>query len=302
MSFSSSEVKLINNLHRLVCVNQSGVSQYWFQANENHKAVKDLVREGLESYSEKEIVDRIDALESHLYDEFHQRFERSLGIFLELFESRSRGVRCSLKVAVDDKLETLFRHPESSPDYGAFKMIENSAFESIVAGERYYLSNNIPQDIKSERYVNPRIDREKVIAYLEEIRRIGDTGLAHDEPDRLWIECWNQSSSKRPISIESCYKSTLVVPMSIETREMRKSFSDHFDIDAASENNLERCIFGFVCFDHPDAEFFQENSDVDLAYVFSDVMSLYLICQLSCTQYSSAYHTVSKYLKHLEES
>jgi hypothetical protein len=304
MSFSSSEVRLISNLHRLICENQSGASQYWFQANEKHKAIKDLVREGLECFSEEEIVGRMDSLESYLYDTFYENFKESLGIFLELFESRcSREVRCSLKVTVDEKLETLFRYPESSlgysessPDYRAFKVIDNSAFESIVGGKRYYLTNNIPQDIESGVYVNPRISRDKVTAYLKEIQKDGGIGLPQDESDRLWLECWDQDSPKRSISVESCYRSTLVVPMSIETRKMSESFSEHFNIEITSGNVPERCIFGFVCFDHPDVGFFQEDSDVDLAYIFSDIMSLYLICQLSCTHHSSTYNEVSKYL------
>lgn len=54
--------------------------------------------------------------------------------------------------------------------------------------------------------------------------------------------------------------------------------------------DVGRTIFGYLCFDHVEEEFFTEV-DIDIGYIFADMLSLYFIARATYTELS---HTFSK--------
>jgi hypothetical protein len=296
LNFQSVELcDLMKEIQSLVCVNQAGLSQYWFEASERHKNLKSILQDQRKVPSLL-LKESLESFEAYLYDEFYNAFRMSLTHVMNSFQARSSiQPRCCLKVIAGNEFVTLFRHPSSLMMEGPYSVNENSAFKEIANGSRsYYLSNNLPKDIAEGKYTNPRISQAEVKKYYESYLK--SKLFDHENANGIdfeWLKCWrdvflidiDDIQSSPP---DTCYKSTLVIPMSLKTQTLRTEFLKHFELNI---NNV-RHIFGFVCFDHVGIDFFEEPFDVSLAYILSDIMSLYLICQLACTQYSSIYHQV----------
>ncbi|MCD4754916.1 MAG: hypothetical protein K8R75_03825 [Deltaproteobacteria bacterium] len=60
--------------------------------------------------------------------------------------------------------------------------------------------------------------------------------------------------------------------------------------------NVERTIFGFLCFDHVETDYFDEETDVLLGYVFADLISLYIFSRLVYVEISKTFGNVEKHL------
>ena len=163
-----------------------------------------------------------------------------------------------------------------------------------MGGDKHYLCNNIPKALSEGNYKNARLDKD---AFEEQLEKFPTGDMSDDE----WVRCWHKLSFLRKGEkvfppIQMCYRSTLVIPMSLLTKNLRQEFIEHFKVDS----DAERIVFGFLCFDHPEAGFF-EDSDVHFGYIVADFLSLYLIQQLLYTDYSSVYqlaHTaIAEYRK-----
>ena len=73
------------------------------------------------------------------------------------------------------------------------------------------------------------------------------------------------------------------------------SLSDSFK-DLINISNIERSIFGFLCLDHPESGYFQEEKDVNVGYIIADLLSLYLINRLNYTDNSKTFLSVKNHL------
>ena len=52
--------------------------------------------------------------------------------------------------------------------------------------------------------------------------------------------------------------------------------------------DIGRAIFGYLCFDHVDVGFFKDE-DIELGYIFADILSLYFIARATYTDFSDTY-------------
>jgi hypothetical protein len=57
-----------------------------------------------------------------------------------------------------------------------------------------------------------------------------------------------------------------------------------------------------LCFDHPKENYFDEDKDVSVGYVFADILSLYVFVRLIYTEMSKTYGKVEEFMEkeHLE--
>jgi hypothetical protein len=51
-----------------------------------------------------------------------------------------------------------------------------------------------------------------------------------------------------------------------------------------------RAIWGFLCLDHPEVNFFRKSDDVIIGYIFADIMSLYFIANFVHTEISKTFN------------
>jgi hypothetical protein len=300
--------KILDCLNEYICENQSILSQYTFFVNELHKNLKDIHRSitnnNIES-NEKLLLDLKEALvelESFLDEDLSKAFKSAYKCSEVFFDGRSEILpRMCIKVFIDNQIFTLLSLPSVDSTKGqGFEADRNTAFESINRGNKYYICNDIPKAVENNEYKNCRIIREKVLKYNEILlNQKEDT----DSLEKEWLECWLPSSVFDPttntkeveqqVDPRTCYRSTLVVPMSLTKSKLKNRFVEHF---ISSGNEAETIAFGFLCLDHDNVNFFDEKPDQSFVYILADVLSLYLIQQLSCTEYSSIYKDSIKLL------
>jgi hypothetical protein len=175
----------------------------------------------------------------------------------------------------------------------------NTGFEQVYKSGKYYLNNNIPDEVKQSRYKNPRLNEAKAIKYTHMLNRWEKFKIKKfKKPDEKWIDCWEEirkpdGSTYRP-NPEACYKSTIIIPMTLrENKYGNPEFFKRFRI----QDDTERAIYGFLCIDHHQEDFFEQEPDQRIGYIFADIMSLYLITHLTYTRYSKTYPKVKQYLK-----
>ncbi len=98
------------------------------------------------------------------------------------------------------------------------------------------------------------------------------------------MRCWRRNqSSLFTFPASAYYKSTLIVPLSILTKELSDEFRENFGIRGS------KIILGYLCLDHQNINFFNEKEDLDFSYVVADQLSLYLIHHWMCTTYSTVF-------------
>lgn len=284
--------KTIEIIGKIVCDNQLLLSQYSFVANEKHKKLKTIISNP-EKYQYEDLGAGYVELEEYLYEEFGKAFDKNALRLFDFFNSRNEiKPRICIKIIIQGELVTLYRCPVSRTmeiEDKPFRFTDNTAFVEISKGEPYFCLNNIPDAIRAEKYTNGRIDKAKVLKYL-----------SSNEEYNTWESCWNKVQAERGgestlLPSNSCYQSTLVVPMSLKTEDLSSEFKNHFSLTNVSKER-ERVIFGFLCLDHQSTDFFNLPMDVTVVYIVADLLSLYLIQQLTHTEYSEVYRRAKKYL------
>jgi hypothetical protein len=307
-TLSSDAIEILSLLKEYICESQLYLSQYSHSASEKHKNLKELQLKILSRSWEKEksldkkrlfkekLWHSILDLESFLEGEFTHIFESSCEYIDQYFSGRSSyPVRVCIKVLAKGKIVTLLRRGKGRPLRDtSFDACLNSAFAEISKGKKHYICSDIPQyadlnnSSKDVSYQNARIDPEKVSQYNQSQASSNKV----DGYDEEWARCWipaskigADSSEQESLDLETCYKSTLVVPMSLVVKSLNEDFIHQFEV----EDSQERVIFGFLCLDHCNKNFFLKDPDPLFSYVVADILSLYIIEQLKYTKYSSTY-------------
>jgi hypothetical protein len=70
---------------------------------------------------------------------------------------------------------------------------------------------------------------------------------------------------------------------------MDEEFIRNFRANSSGLDVPKTPILGFLCLDHHYSDFFNESDDISIGYILADILSLYLIQQLVCTEYSGTY-------------
>lgn len=280
-------------LKNYICSHQFTLAQYTLSANEHYKKLDHMYSSSIRSRGNdeelsKEMIALDDVLDKGLSDAF-ANVNNCVEVF---FANRAKSLpRTCLKVFEENKIITLLRWPERYPiETEGFGAEENTAFNRISVGDKYYLCNDIPTAVVNNEYKNFRIKRDKVVEY----KSLLDNGAVHDDIQNKWYEAWNPpaffsenvGSSEQIAEPHTCYRSTLVIPMSLDKESINEQFVNHFNTSSDGGN----IAFGFLCFDHSDINFFNEIDDQLFGSILADMLSLYLMLQLSCTEYSAVYN------------
>lgn len=184
--------------------------------------------------------------------------------------------------AQDKSIIDYFRGDRNSYLGYAFKADQNTGFDEINRGEKFYCSNNIPDDAKSNRYNNSRLIKKNLDKYSIPTsfeQRMKNIPHNQIKRDLEWEKCWisyenlinNNRRNRAKPSVRSCYKSTLIVPIILS------------EIDTDTKRNLciddeyDSAIFGYICFDDTCIEYFNIYQDLNIGYIFSDILSLYIV-------------------------
>jgi hypothetical protein len=318
-----SAAELLQLLGSYVCTNQLSLAHYIFLSSKKHKELKEILQlllwfeQSNDSIKDPDLIETLQGdmrlklaeLDSYLGEGMNDIFSKTFGYAEKYFEDRAdSGPRLCIKAINENELFVLSREPAIRPSdsillniESSASLTENSAFEAISSGEKYYLCNNIPRSFEVGQYKNSRLDKESVSRYNV---MTSNSEIAQEEVDRLWIKCWKLNGKDNAFSdfsedkrlFKNFYRSTLVVPMSFKNGDIDKDFKEKFGI----LEDAQRTILGFLCFDHVNEVFFNSEDDVCFAYILADMLSLYLLQQFTCTQFSTAYYEARQYLSQLK--
>lgn len=284
--------KVILAISKAVCYNQGAFVQYYFLASERHRALKEFMQTSPLPRDRQTVKRLTSELINFLNTEFHRSAFANFDLIHSYFSGRhSTDPRICIKGAFrseeKDTIVSVFRDRKvgyiSDADVKA-----NTGFYRIKSTGRYFIQNNIPEAACRGQYENPRLDVAKVKKYYSPSMFHGPrkSKLSADS----WAACWKDSADGSP-DTTSYYKSTLIIPMTLWNNKLADTFKSLIHVQ-----DMERTIFGFLCFDHVEPNYFKEDEDVSVGYVFADLLSLYLFARAIYTEISRTFSEAERYL------
>ena len=187
-------------------------------------------------------------------------FKENFKFIKNTFGSNDDNLKFTIKIINGKYVTDIFRGYDINNSFYEYEYINNTAFDEIMNNnKKYFYADNLEDLYKIGKYKNPRIKNKS-----EE-----------------WKECW--SGYDNDDKTDNYYNSTLVIPMSItsDDEDKESSFFKAF-FEETDKDIPTRTIWGFICFDSKKTDYFKnlnlENSNfIDLGYIISDILSIYLV-------------------------
>lgn len=310
---------------RAVCLNQGEYIQYELLAADFHRRIEEFVGRHfgqgvlllmpLNDEQIRHLVDDLDALhkreianlcvefESFLNSAFENAVRQNFQLLREYFLSARGDSSIAPRICIKanhiseedgtDYIVDVFRDDQSVPR-SKFPLSANSGFQKIRANGVFFLCNDttaVNKNTGELEYRNSRIDVQRVIKYKKPQK--------NSFPDLEWAQCWKDFSPSNPsheeslVALRSFYKATLVVPITVTNHYFRDDFRRLLHIE-----KMERAIFGYLCFDHVLENYFQPE-DIEVGYIFADLMSLYFVTRFEHVTLSKPYQLVRQILAYM---
>ena len=237
------EVGLLSLIKASVCFNQGALIEYSFLVAEKHKAMKTAFASG--DRNVPELKHLTTELMNYLNRTFFEITFKNFDFMHSYFSRRGSSIpRVCIKgtFKVDDRPTIISIFRDKPVKYDSDTQIEdNSGFNSIRQNGRFFIENNLPEAVLERNYVNPRLNTEK-------IKNDAMRGKGLSEISRDWKTYWLDHERANQ---DSFYKSTLIVPLTLWNNDLSPEFKKLIRIE-----NIERFIFGFLCFDHREVDYF----------------------------------------------
>ncbi len=281
-----------------VCDLQGLLAQYITVAAKKHMHLKDAD----ENSSVEDLQERYDDLNSYLNESMSESYDITHKYLKKYFKGRSKySSRITLKAPYgENSITDLFRKDKSPFD--AFDIDDNTAFESIKNNGQYFICNDIPDAVRKEKYKNKRINLQNARQNYELpgwFKKQSFKFLGQKEEDTKWESYWINTSENRP-DTESCYKSTIVIPLTLINATLSKEFKEYLssENEEYDEDNdkFKKLMFGFLCIDHRHINYFNHGEDIRICYIIADILSLFLITRMMYTSNSRKYKKTKELL------
>jgi len=264
----------------IICYNQGRYIQFEYLLGLNHKDLK----EALKKEETHEILKKLDELTQYIGDELQTVSNHNFQYLLDYFKKQDRSKflpRICIKGTKEEKIIDLYRSTKREYFVSEHPVESNTGFKSVVDEGIYFLRNNLPNTAKNGYYKNPRLDDNCARNYTPKRK-----SLKKDREDLEWHQCWKKERAIDAGWHNACYKSTLIVPMTLINNDLSPNFKKRFFTEQQKDN---RTIWGFLCFDHPNVNYFNEENDVKIGYIFADILSLYYVSAYIHTEISETY-------------
>ena len=299
-------------LNDFVCYNQGKIASYSFELSELHKMVKNELNS--DNHDLNKLKEYCINLMNYSIDKFKSEVKYNYNEYVvRYFKNRGEHIpRMTVKaVSKNYGLIDLFRlHKRYFTNYNA---TENKGIGHIFSTGKYFLCNNIPLAAYNGGYYNARLKNIEVVKYINYLKAhdLDENKAKHDSTaKKLWMDCWVNKGikdDKREVKIdltpEECYKSTLIIPITLINNEISDHLRSHFEIpkEELSQSEIARSIYAFLCFDNQNVNYFIEDIDVKIGYLFADILSLYLFDCLKYMKYSKTFKMAIEILPNLRK-
>ena len=278
------------NLRDFVCYHQGNLIQYFYLAGEYHKELK------VEFRKKKKNINNIKAkardLTNFINESLLNAIAKSFDEMQKMFLGRHvYPPRICLKAnlgTVDKTIVPLVR--EKRVAYASDCLVsENTGFEYVEKNGTSYLCQNIPESAQDGFYYNPRL-------IVDEVANYAPNSGSNGHIDANWVKCWrgnrNEPKTTSAEDYHNCYKSTLIVPLTMWNNKLGPRFIEKFRM-----KDVDRTIFGYLCYDHIGIEYFDPIFDVDSGYVYADILSLYLLVRFVYVDQSKTFNEIKSFVE-----
>jgi hypothetical protein len=245
-------------LKAFICDNQGWLADFIFTLSTGHKKIKDIYitelctfgkKYDIESEEYKDAVDKLKEELQPLAAEYRndswkllqemcfRNYEHLCDFFRHLRKDASGRKTLPPRMTIkgyqyqNNFADDIYRKDKS---YGGRSIAnENSAFIHILTEGFQYICNDIPSmgaEVINDSagkpgfaYINPRLRNVEVMDYEERIQGKDD--------DKLWQNCWKTNVEGVSPPLDSCYRSTLVIPITLlNNKRLSPKFREHFRI------------------------------------------------------------------------
>jgi len=291
---SQKTTKLIPLINKFICYNQGKYIQFEYLLGLKHKLLKAELKEN--GHNPDKVKEHHDEILRFTHSELKNISTQNFEFILEYFEIVKKSKllpRVCIKGANQEKVVDLFRNKRGPYYVTGHPVKSNSGFAHVFREGIWFLENDIPSQAKEGRYVNPRLDDQRVRNY----NKTFGVKLNKEKIDVNWMDCWVKNDDATPALRESCYKSTLIIPMTLRNNEVSDEFIKKF---FTNEFSKDRTIWQFLCFDHPVTGYFDDKRDKRIGYIFADILSLYFIAAFIHTENSENFEKAAEIIKKME--
>jgi hypothetical protein len=306
---TSAQAALATNNHRaelsawcrdLICAHQGDFIQYLYTAGELHKKLGDALTAAAPDPDQAALFARSlsDYMDRELYRIAHLGFAH----VQKYFQGRSTAppricIKATRQRGQDQIVFPLVR-AERVCYRSEYPVAAHTPFQLVQRHGRFVRIPDIAQAVYDGTYENARIDTAKAQAYYARSRLDGSRPKP-PTPDPAWMDCWLAEPGDRecPLEPSSCYRSVLVVPITLWNNELNDDFRQELDRKLKATHDIAhgigRYIFGYVCLDHVETDYFRSESDVDAGYMFADLISQYMILGMLYMDLSARFQAAS---------
>lgn len=286
----SAAADTLNLLRRIGSYNQSAIIEFVFILAERHKKLRIALNNGTKNLR-PHINDIISLMNLKFFEAISKNFEFIHEHFLHRSTIKPRlSVKGHWRTEETDKIITIFR--DCPMEYGdVFLLDDNSAIRHCATYGTPYLCNNIVRAVFEGSYTNQRIDSKAAKRIISRSFWGGGLPGLH----RNWKAVWMKGAQAA-----GAFKSTLVVPISVPNDRLSEETRRRFDVGSS-----DRTIFGYLCFDHLETDFFDREIDVPIAEMVADILSIFAFQRIRFTDYSETFKSAearSRIRKYLDES
>ena len=296
---NTSSEQISEIMRRDLCNFQLHYTNYQFGASQKHKALKDALQKGDTGTNE--------------YSSFVEFIERDIQILFgkvakdiqEYFNKthpNDKHPRITIYLVDENNhLVDLVMIPKSNCYPTNICIKDFTSMSEILKEGIPYLANNVPKEIQNDdSYRHPELN-------ISEIKRNYKLHLTDRKPFALLRNnyCrtvsdreWNKMKIDKDKEL-NLHKSHLVIPITYRAH-LDQNFLDTEMVKILGLEKERRSILGFICVDHSLTYYFNDepvetfrNIDINIMYVYADLLSLIIVKYLIYTSGSSTYSNFS---------
>lgn len=169
--------------------------------------------------------------------------------------------------------------------------------QEIITRNIFFMQNYFRGRSKEEPRISVRIStiHQSIPAYSFDTKSKSDTNIGVSEVLNTGIYFLSNDVSKMQLkqnqtenknyNKKSSFGSLLIVPISMSNNLISDEFRAYFNLDLGRYSSL----LGLISIDHIEREYFNEDTDVGIGYIFSEFLLLNIILYKKYTENSATY-------------
>lgn len=281
---------ILEIVNEAVCYNQGKFAEFNFTALEKHKVIKKCLSQGKPDPAT--IKNLLDGLHEYILTYIFDVCDKNYEYLKRYFYGSGRSFkdpRLCIKVCQGDNIVDIKFRDRGEYIVKPHSIELNTGFSKAYKSGKAFLINDIPGLAKEGSYENPRLKKVEAAKYSSKPLECLYRKIKPGYKDIEWMKCWRTTNDGverdgLPDS-DSAYKSTYIFPMTLIGANISHEFRKRFGVDALKDES--RAIYGFLCIDHEERNYFEEKLDWKIGYVFADLISHYLITGIMLTSKSN---------------